>query len=127
MATLKLSQTNLKPRPAPKQSTQPAQSRLKPPPKPNPTPKLPLIDIKTLGQVFIDGVPLAIGMREQLYQAYPELSRKRLRKAMRKHVNRYRPNLKPGMSRFNLDGSVSGKVTELECSTTNNTIGKNLL
>jgi hypothetical protein len=60
--------------------------------------------------------PLVIGIHKQIFTAYPNLSGRMVRMMLSRWVNHksYKSALVAGASRFNLDGSVAGVVSEQE-------------
>lgn len=58
-------------------------------------------------------VPLAVGIRQQIFAAAPDLDRRVVCWALKDYVHgrRYQQNLVPGAPRLNLDGSVASTVT----------------
>jgi len=70
---------------------------------------------------FSDSRPLAIGIRKELYKIAPleEFSKKHLRAALRRYVNRsvYQILLCDGGDRFDLDGNIFGEVTPAQQAT----------
>lgn len=65
-------------------------------------------------QVIRDCQPLAIGIDKQVIEHQPDINRKLLRGALGVHTKsvRYLKVLQGASSRFNLDGSAAGEVSE---------------
>ena len=73
-----------------------------------------LKDLQTRFDVFRNFSPLAIGIDKQVLAQQPEVSRKALRLALRRHTmsTRYLKEMEKNAVRLNLDGTAVGEVTE---------------
>ena len=73
-----------------------------------------LKDLQTRFDVFRNFSPLAIGIDKQVIASLPDISRKLLRGALGLHTKspRYLKALQGASTRFNLDGSAAGEVSE---------------
>jgi sRNA-binding protein len=69
--------------------------------------------LKAENDIIATDQPLAIGIHEQI-KNYFGVSATQARRAMAAHTRTpaYRKNIRKGGSRFNLDGSVAGEITE---------------
>ena len=78
------------------------------------SPKEMLKALRTAFPVFAEFKPLAIGIDKQVFAQMPEVSKKSLRLAMRSHTisTRYLKEMEKATTRFNLDGTPAGEVTD---------------
>ena len=75
----------------------------------------PILDtLNTSFKVFNDCQPLAVGIHKIIKERLPEISTEELRNAIRFHAasTRYLKALSQANTRFDLDGSPAGRVTE---------------
>lgn len=73
-----------------------------------------LKELQSRFDVFRNFSPLAIGIDKQVFAQMPEVSKKSLRLAMRSHTisTRYLKEMEKANTRFNLDGTPAGEVTD---------------
>lgn len=92
--------------------------------------RLLLKELQSEFDVFQKCVPLVIGIDKQLIARLPEHERKVLRTALGLHTNslRYLKGMANATARFDLDGNVSGEITEAHrthaCATLKDRISK---
>lgn len=73
-----------------------------------------LLKLQEISPTFKDCKPLALRIDKAIAERFPELDRKVIRSAMRMHTasTRYLKVMEKASQRFDLEGEVSGEVTE---------------
>lgn len=84
------------------------------PQKPKLEPRAILQRLLAASPTFRDSKPLALRIDATIHERFPEFDRKSLRGALRMHTasTRYLKAMERSTERFDLDGNVSGEVTE---------------
>lgn len=84
------------------------------PQKPKLEPRAILQRLQAASPTFRDCKPLALRIDATIHERFPEFERKSLRGALRMHTasTRYLKAVERSTERFDLDGNVSGEVTE---------------